>query len=141
MVAQGKWIDVTICFVSKFAPTLTENTIGGSDHAWGGHYFYVGGSIKGGKMFGSYPPDLSPEGPSVFQPGVVIPGFAWQVCLVIPFSFLHSRQGYLKVDFHDRDGFWNGIAQWFGLTETSELDDYCRKGTLSLTTSSEVQIC
>jgi uncharacterized protein (DUF1501 family) len=77
MVAQGKWNDVTICFVSEFARTLTENTSEGSDHAWGGHYFYAGGSIKGGKIFGSYPSDLRPEGPFIFQPGVVIPGFAW----------------------------------------------------------------
>ena len=36
---------------------------------------------------------------------------------------MRSRQGYLKVDFHDRDGFWNGIAQWFGVAETYELDE------------------
>jgi uncharacterized protein (DUF1501 family) len=77
MVAQGKWDDVTICFVSEFARTLTENTSDGSDHGWGGHYFYAGGSVKGGKIFGSYPSDLSRDGPFIITPGIVIPKFPW----------------------------------------------------------------
>ena len=77
MVAQGRWNDVTICFVSEFGRTLTENTSEGSDHAWGGHYFYAGGGVKGGKIFGSYPSDLRADGPFIVAPGIVIPKFPW----------------------------------------------------------------
>ena len=77
MVAMGMWNDVTLCFVSEFARTLTENTSEGSDHAWGGHYFYAGGGVKGGKIFGSYPSDLSRDGPLIITPGVTIPTLSW----------------------------------------------------------------
>jgi uncharacterized protein (DUF1501 family) len=31
------------------------NSSGGTDHAWGGHHFIIGGSVAGGDLYGSYP--------------------------------------------------------------------------------------
>ncbi|NNK80213.1 MAG: DUF1501 domain-containing protein, partial [Flavobacteriales bacterium] len=46
---------VTTFSISDFARTLTSNG-NGTDHAWGGNAFFMGGAnVNGGNMFGSYP--------------------------------------------------------------------------------------
>ena len=46
--------EVTSFTISDFARTLTSNGKG-SDHAWGGNAIVMGGSVKGGKIYGNYP--------------------------------------------------------------------------------------
>jgi uncharacterized protein (DUF1501 family) len=45
---------VTLFTASDFGRTLTSNGLG-SDHAWGGNHFVVGGAVKGGAIYGKYP--------------------------------------------------------------------------------------
>ena len=50
---------------SDFGRTLTSNGRG-SDHAWGGHHFIVGGGVSGRRIHGQYPslavnPEQGPE--------------------------------------------------------------------------------
>ena len=45
---------VTTFTASDFGRTLTSNG-NGSDHAWGGNVMVMGGSVKGGQIFGEYP--------------------------------------------------------------------------------------
>ncbi|MCC6814988.1 MAG: DUF1501 domain-containing protein [Saprospiraceae bacterium] len=45
---------VTTFSISEFGRTLTSNG-NGSDHAWGGNCFVMGGSVSGAKMYGKYP--------------------------------------------------------------------------------------
>jgi uncharacterized protein (DUF1501 family) len=45
---------VTLFTASDFGRTLTSNGRG-SDHAWGGNHFVVGGAVKGGATYGKYP--------------------------------------------------------------------------------------
>jgi uncharacterized protein (DUF1501 family) len=45
---------VTTFTISDFARTITSNGLG-SDHAWGGNSIVMGGSVKGGKIYGAYP--------------------------------------------------------------------------------------
>ena len=45
---------VTLFTASDFGRTLTPNG-NGTDHAWGGNQFVVGGCVDGGKFFGDYP--------------------------------------------------------------------------------------
>ena len=54
MKAQRLWDNVTILCASDFGRTLTSNSQG-TDHAWGGNYFVLGGSVKGEHMLGKYP--------------------------------------------------------------------------------------
>jgi uncharacterized protein (DUF1501 family) len=54
MVELGVDDQVTLFTGSDFGRTLTSNG-GGTDHAWGGHQMVVGGSVDGGKFFGTYP--------------------------------------------------------------------------------------
>lgn len=46
--------DVTLFSASDFGRTLTSNGRG-SDHAWGGNAFVIGGCVKGRKLYGQYP--------------------------------------------------------------------------------------
>ena len=45
---------VTLFSASDFGRTLDSNG-GGTDHGWGGHYFAVGGAVKGGDVYGTMP--------------------------------------------------------------------------------------
>lgn len=45
---------VTTFSASDFARTLTSNGRG-SDHAWGGNHFVMGGAVNGNQIYGNYP--------------------------------------------------------------------------------------
>jgi uncharacterized protein (DUF1501 family) len=61
MVAQAINDKVTTFTLSDFTRTFQPSGSGagsvGTDHAWGGHGFIMGGSVKGGTFYGSLRPD------------------------------------------------------------------------------------
>ena len=48
---------VTTFTASDFARTLSSNG-NGTDHAWGGNHFMIGGAVNGGRLYGQYPTSL-----------------------------------------------------------------------------------
>ena len=54
-VELGVSQQVTTFTTSDFGRALQPNSASGSDHAWGGHHIIVGGAVKGGKLYGTYP--------------------------------------------------------------------------------------
>ena len=61
LVLLGIQDQVTLFTGSDFGRTLTSNDQG-SDHAWGGNHFIMGGAVDGRKIFGQYPGlALNPE--------------------------------------------------------------------------------
>jgi len=92
---------VTTFSMSDFGRTMTVNANLGTDHAWGGHHFIMGGSgnnqpgnLKGGKMFGTLP-DLAPDSRDDYgKQGRVIPTTA-------------------------QDQINASICEWFGVDESS----------------------
>jgi hypothetical protein len=93
---KNLWDQVTIVVTSDFARTLTPNSNVGSDHAWGGHYPMMGGSVKGGMIHGKYPKDITPSGDLNVGRGRIIPTTSW-------------------------DAVWNGVVGHMGVLD-SEMD-------------------
>ena len=60
-VAAGISADVVQFTASDFNRTFIGNANAGVDHAWGGHHVVLGGSVKGGDMYGTFP-TLVPKG-------------------------------------------------------------------------------
>lgn len=89
---------MTIVTASDFARTLTSNGLG-TDHAWGGNVWLAGGALKGGKIFGEYPDDLSDDGKQNVGRGRLIPTTPWE-------------------------GMWSGIAKWMGIVDGDKGLDY-----------------
>ena len=67
----GMFNNVTTFTISDFGRTLTSNG-NGSDHAWGGNALVMGGDIKGGDMFGTFP-SLAFGNEQEVHNGVLIP--------------------------------------------------------------------
>lgn len=88
--AMGLWDNVTTVEVSDFARTLTPNSGNGTDHGWGGNYLMFGGAVKGGKILGEYPDDLTIHGSQNVGRGRLIPSTPWE-------------------------SFYQGIAEWLGI--------------------------
>jgi len=68
-VVLGVASNVTSFTLSDFGRTLQPAAGGGSDHAWGNHHLIMGGAVKGGALYGSFPDlrlggndDVSSEG-------------------------------------------------------------------------------
>eukprot|EP01043_Picozoa_sp_COSAG02_P000106 COSAG02_NODE_2_length_75708_cov_87.013953_9_plen_2901_part_00 len=93
---QGLWDNVVLLISSDFGRTLTSNGLG-TDHAWGGNYFAVGGSINGGQMLGVYPSDLREGNPLDSGRGRMIPTMPWE-------------------------GMWHGVAQWMDIAPEKILE-------------------
>lgn len=98
MQAQNIWNNVTLVVTSEFGRTLTANSNDGSDHAWGGNYFLLGGDVQGGQILGQYPSDIT-EGSSELNigRGRLIPTSSWE-------------------------SLWNGVLEWMGLDDENDLD-------------------
>jgi uncharacterized protein (DUF1501 family) len=77
MKAKGMWDSVTLIETSDFARTLTQNGNLGSDHAWGGNYIMMGGSVAGGQIAGEYPHILDGTPLSIGR-GRIIPTTSWE---------------------------------------------------------------
>ncbi len=76
MQELGLYNNVALFTASDFSRTLTMNTANGSDHAWGGHHFVVGGPVRGGQIYGNFP-NLQLNGPDDLDgSGRFVPGVA-----------------------------------------------------------------
>lgn len=59
---MGVQNSVTTFMLSDFNRTFKPNGAG-TDHAWGGHYFVMGGGVQGGRFYGQFP-SLALGGPN-----------------------------------------------------------------------------
>jgi uncharacterized protein (DUF1501 family) len=65
--------DVTTFTASEFGRTLNPSGTDGSDHAWGNHHFILGGGVKGGKFYGTFPSLVLGSENDANQRGTLIP--------------------------------------------------------------------
>lgn len=61
--ALGMQDEVVTIVLSEFGRTLDPASGVGSDHAWGNHWFVMGGPVKGGQIYGDNFPTLQTGGP------------------------------------------------------------------------------
>lgn len=86
---------VVTLFISEFGRTLRSNGRG-TDHAWGGNIFVMGGPVAGGRIYGEFP-TLSLDGPD------------------------DIGRGGLMVPTISVDEFYAEILQWFGVSNADLL--------------------
>lgn len=96
---DGVFENVVLVVTSDFGRRLIPNSNNGTEHGWGGNYFILGGSVKGGKIHGKYPSNLQPSSLLNNGRGLLLPTTSW-------------------------DSVWHGIFQWLGLDQAVDLD-YC----------------
>ena len=88
MKARDLWDHVTTVITSDFGRTLTANSGRGSDHGWGGHYFAMGGSVRGGQVHGDYPADITESSLLNLGRGRIIPTMSWESILNPIFTWM-----------------------------------------------------
>lgn len=96
-VEMGVADKVTTFTASDFARTLSSNG-NGSDHAWGGNHFVMGGAVNGGSVFGEYPETLARNNDLDLGRGRLIPT--------------------MSVDEYNAE-----LAMWFGVPNNESLVD------------------
>ena len=95
MKSQHIFENTVLVSTSDFGRTLTSNGQG-TDHAWGGNYFILGGEVKGGQILGKYPDKLGADGSLNIGRGRILPTTSWEA-------------------------LWNGLSEWFGVVQ-GEID-------------------
>ncbi|CAE7449815.1 PARC, partial [Symbiodinium sp. CCMP2592] len=80
MKAQNMWDNVVLASSSEFARTLDSNG-GGSDHAWAGQQFILGGKVKGGQILNQFPSSLKEGAYNDLGRGRLIPAYPWEAML------------------------------------------------------------
>jgi uncharacterized protein (DUF1501 family) len=55
MKGIGQSDAVTLFTQSDFGRTFKPNNSNGTDHAWGNHHLILGGAVRGGRTYGTYP--------------------------------------------------------------------------------------
>jgi len=81
MEAQGVWDNVALAVESEFARTLDSNG-GGSDHAWAGQSFVIGGQINGGRVLNKFPREMKAGSDRDLGRGRLIPEYPWESMMV-----------------------------------------------------------
>lgn len=94
MQSLGMGADVLTIVISEFGRTLDPAAGVGSDHAWGNHWFAVGGAVKGGVVYGQ-------NFPALVNGGVD--------------DSSDSKRGYW-VPQYSSDQFIGDIGVWMGLS-------------------------
>jgi len=94
MKAQNIFDSVVIASESDFGRTLSTNGAG-TDHAWAGNHFVIGGKINGGRVYNDFPSSLLLDSEQDLGRGRLIPKYPWE-SMMVP------------------------IAEWMGVTESQQ---------------------
>jgi uncharacterized protein (DUF1501 family) len=112
MGVQGLQNDVTLFTATEFARTLQSNGAG-SDHAWGGMQFVLGGSVSGGKLYCNgnnnkgidHFPDQSLTATNNFSRGQMVPGISVDQYAATMAKWMDVSSGSLTTIFPNLGNF------------------------------------
>jgi len=79
--AQGVFDKTVVVTQSDFGRTLSSNGAG-TDHAWAGNHFILGGGIQGGKVYNDFPKSLAADNEQDIGRGRLIPRYPWESMMV-----------------------------------------------------------
>ncbi|HSH09493.1 MAG TPA: DUF1501 domain-containing protein, partial [Oceanipulchritudo sp.] len=105
--------DVVLFTASDFGRTLSSNGLG-SDHAWGGNHFVVGGGVNGGRVFGQYPV-LAPNGPLDVGRGRLLPTTSIDAYMAELASWFGVPPSELGTIFPNASNFFDPLTTPFPL--------------------------
>ncbi len=101
--------DVVTFTASDFGRTLRSNGRG-TDHAWGGNAFVMGGPVDGGKIFGTYP-DLTLDGPDdVGYGGRLLPSTSADVYFAEMLRWFGVPATSMATVLPNIANFWNPVS-------------------------------
>lgn len=104
---------VVLFTASDFGRTLTSNGLG-SDHAWGGNHFILGGAVNGGKIYGEYPV-LATGGPLDIGRGRLLPTTSVDAYMSELASWFGVPPVELSTVFPNAGNFFDPLATPFPL--------------------------
>lgn len=79
--AQNIFDSTVLVSESDFGRSLTSNGAG-TDHAWAGNHFVLGGSVNGGRVFNDFPTSLLEGNDQDAGRGRLIPKYPWDNVMV-----------------------------------------------------------
>merc|ERR1712139_184539 len=79
--AQNVFNSVVVATGSDFGRTLSSNG-GGTDHAWAGNHFIIGGNVKGGHVYNDFPSSLLLDSEQDLGRGRLVPKVPWENMMV-----------------------------------------------------------
>jgi uncharacterized protein (DUF1501 family) len=102
---------VTTFTASDFGRTFTSNG-DGTDHGWGSHHFVMGGAVRGGNLYGTFPAPYATNANFRSHP-----------------DHLGSNGALLPTTSVDQLGAT--LARWFGLSDSQSLEVFPNLGSFN----------
>jgi len=102
--AQGVFDSVVLASASDFGRTLTSNGAG-TDHAWAGNHFVLGGSINGGKVLNDFPASLLEGNDQDAGRSRLIPKYPWESMMVPIAKWMGLEDNQLHAAFPNLANF------------------------------------
>lgn len=99
---------VTTFTTSEFGRSLDSNG-NGSDHGWGGHHMVMGGSVRGGRVYGHFP-ELARSSPLDVGGGSFVPTTSMDEYLAEMALWLGTPSSDLSYVLPDLSNFWSASA-------------------------------
>jgi cullin-associated NEDD8-dissociated protein 1 len=105
--AQDLFNNMVLLTHSDFGRTLTPNSGSGTDHAWAGNYFILGGGLKGGRIYNDFTSSYLPgsEEDAGGPRGILIPRYPWENIMLPVAEWMGLEEPQFSKVFPNIDNF------------------------------------
>jgi uncharacterized protein (DUF1501 family) len=102
--AQNIFESVVIASESDFGRTLSSNGAG-TDHAWAGNHFVIGGNVNGGRVYNDFPSSLLDGNDQDLGRGRLLPKYPWESMMVPIAEWMGVQENQLSTVFPNLANF------------------------------------